>query len=967
MNRTQVCILSFALYVILLSSSCGSGGSSSSNNNQPPSSPQLVSISVAPGTPSLPLGNSQQFTATGTYSDTSTKNLSSSVTWSSSSTAVAAIDSTGLAISKGQGTSTITATSGTISGNTLFTVTAPALVSITVAPSTPSLPLGNSQRFTATGIYSDQSTQNLSSVSWSSSSTAIATIDTTGLATSKSQGTSTITASSGPISGSTLFTITAPTLVSLAVTVPGTLFVGVPQRATAIGTFTDGSQQDVTSTAIWTTGKPFVATVDSAGIVTPVTAGMNTVSANIGAVSAFASFLDLATPRYIYASSSHSDGLSVLTVDPQTSQMRNIPYKPLGNGVFPTGVAVHPTKPWVYVLEAGSKQVTALSVGVNGSLSFISGGPFSTGDTPTAITIDPAGEFLFVANAGSSDTVSAFSIDQNSGMLTAVAGSPFPAGSAPSALLVHPSGNFLYVANRLGSTVSAYSIDSSSGALTSVGAPLATVANPLAITSDPSGNYVYVGGTTISAYSVSPTTGALTAVAGSPFGIIGTFTESLAVDVTGKYLYAGDLVYQTIQEFAISVSTGALAQITGSPLTTCNNPNFLAPDPSGKYLYVSCAGLSAVWAYQIDSSSGTLTKSAQVGILDALTGMAIASGASPVTLASTKAYATNAANQTISIFSIDPTQHTITANGTATVSSPTSLAIDWLDKFLYSADSMSSSITRSLVQPDGSLTSPLSITPIGPGAFPEALAIDPSQRWVFAPENNGYLAMFYLDPVSGLLTPNSISAPGGQLPLSGNPVAAIVQPSGQTLYVANFGSNLIQAFNIDLETGALIQNYKAPYIAGANPTALAIDPSGRFLYAANFGSNDISAYLIAPGLNNLVPVSTTTFPVGPQPIALVVDGSGNFLYVANKGDGTISAFRIDGTSGALTALPNSPFGGSGASSMALDASGRYLYVTSQSAPQTSTYQINADGSLTLLGIAPTGVQTGAIVTNSVVQ
>src|SRR5205814_3084944 len=59
--------------------------------------PALSSIAVTPANPSVPKGLSQQFTATGTYSDSSTRNLSTWVTWGSSQSGVASINSTGLA------------------------------------------------------------------------------------------------------------------------------------------------------------------------------------------------------------------------------------------------------------------------------------------------------------------------------------------------------------------------------------------------------------------------------------------------------------------------------------------------------------------------------------------------------------------------------------------------------------------------------------------------------------------------------------------------------------------------------------------------------------------------------------------------------------------------------------------------------------------------------------------------------
>ncbi len=83
--------------------------------------PNLVSIAVSPANQSVAAGSSQQFTATGTYSDASTGNLTSSAIWSSSNTSVATIASGGLAQMIGTGSSTITARYGSITGTATIT------------------------------------------------------------------------------------------------------------------------------------------------------------------------------------------------------------------------------------------------------------------------------------------------------------------------------------------------------------------------------------------------------------------------------------------------------------------------------------------------------------------------------------------------------------------------------------------------------------------------------------------------------------------------------------------------------------------------------------------------------------------------------------------------------------------------------------------------------------------------------
>jgi Bacterial Ig-like domain (group 2) len=165
----------------------------------------LQSIAVTPASPSIVTPNTQQFTATGTYSDNSTKNITSSVTWKSSNTALATIGATtGLATGVAVGTTQITATQGTVvSPNDSLTVTASTatLQSIAVTPASPSIGIGNTVQFTATGTYSDNSTKNIAtSVTWATSNALFATIGaTTGLATGVAVGTTEITAMLGSV------------------------------------------------------------------------------------------------------------------------------------------------------------------------------------------------------------------------------------------------------------------------------------------------------------------------------------------------------------------------------------------------------------------------------------------------------------------------------------------------------------------------------------------------------------------------------------------------------------------------------------------------------------------------------------------------------------------------------------------------------------------------------------------------
>jgi len=196
--------------------SCGAGDAplQAANSNAP-----LAAISVTPANPQMASHSDLQFIATGIYADHSTQDITAFVSWATYDESIAAISnataSQGLATSMTAGSVTITASLGGITGSASLTVTPATLVSVSIDPTTPSIALGTGRQFTATGIYSDNTTQDLTaSATWSSSDPTVALISNAagsqGLATAVAAGSATVTASSGGISGSTtLTTVTA--------------------------------------------------------------------------------------------------------------------------------------------------------------------------------------------------------------------------------------------------------------------------------------------------------------------------------------------------------------------------------------------------------------------------------------------------------------------------------------------------------------------------------------------------------------------------------------------------------------------------------------------------------------------------------------------------------------------------------------------------------------------------------------
>ncbi len=250
--------------------------------------PSLLSLLVNPPNPLIAAGTTQPFTATGTFSDGSIQNLTASVSWSSSAPSVASIAAGGVANGIVPGQATITATAGSVSNSTTLTVTPAALSAITITPANPTIAAGTTQSFTATGLFSDGSTQDLTaSVSWSSSAPSVATINVSGgLATGLAPGQTTVTASWGSVSNTSVLTVTPAVLISVSVNpVNPSILVGGTQQFTATGTFSDSSTQDLTGSAIWNSSNTNVATISASGLASGLVVGTTTISATDLSVS----------------------------------------------------------------------------------------------------------------------------------------------------------------------------------------------------------------------------------------------------------------------------------------------------------------------------------------------------------------------------------------------------------------------------------------------------------------------------------------------------------------------------------------------------------------------------------------------------------------------------------------------------------------------------------------------------------
>jgi hypothetical protein len=248
----------------------------------------LVSITVAPQSISLTPNHSVQLSATGTFSDSTTRDLTGAVSWATSPAGIVTISPSSLLTAQALGAAIVTATSNALSAADTVTVVAPTLQSISVSPEGIALTPNHSVQLSAKGTFSDGTTQDLTrAVSWLSLPTGIVAISSSGLLTAQALGTTTVSATSNALRAVDTVTVVAPTLQSIFVSPQGiSLTPNHSVQLSAKGTFSDGTTQDLTRAVSWLSSPTGIVAISSSGLLTAQALGTTTVSATSNAVSA---------------------------------------------------------------------------------------------------------------------------------------------------------------------------------------------------------------------------------------------------------------------------------------------------------------------------------------------------------------------------------------------------------------------------------------------------------------------------------------------------------------------------------------------------------------------------------------------------------------------------------------------------------------------------------------------------------
>jgi 6-phosphogluconolactonase len=265
------------------------------------------------------------------------------------------------------------------------------------------------------------------------------------------------------------------------------------------------------------------------------------------------------------------------------------------------------------------------------------------------------------------------------------------------------------------------------------------------------------------------------------------------------------------------------------------------------------------------------------------------------------------------------------------------LKVDPSGKFLYVANSGSDNISAyAITSTNGSLT-PISGSPFGTGMTPVGLSIMASDKFLYvANSGSNNVSAFSLSSSSGVLTRIS----GSPFAAGTKPSSVAISPSSKFVYISNASSNNVSEFTVNATTGALTAISGSPVSAGTAPATLTVDPSGKFLFTGNETSDDVSMFTL-----NTTSGALTTIVPGPTrarnaPVSLVVSSGAtaitytpSYAFVADF-EGGVPTSSMNASSGALTAVKGSPFGGGSPRAIAVSPNGKFVYTANSNGTNT---------------------------------
>jgi uncharacterized protein YjdB len=253
-------------------------GPSTVNAGNPDTVPAkfTLTLTITPPSASVSVGSVVQLTS---KLDSNSVTIFKPVSWATSDSTTVSVTGSGLATALKPGTATVTAVSGGVASSVSFSVSAIAVASVTITPAVDTLQQGTSKQLSATTKDANGNILVGRLVSWSSDNPGAVSVDGTGKVQALTVGSATITALSETKSGTASVVSVYIPVASVTITaLKDTVQVG--KTVTFTATTKDGGGNVLTGRLVtWTSSDTTVAKVNSVGQVTGRTVGVAIITA----------------------------------------------------------------------------------------------------------------------------------------------------------------------------------------------------------------------------------------------------------------------------------------------------------------------------------------------------------------------------------------------------------------------------------------------------------------------------------------------------------------------------------------------------------------------------------------------------------------------------------------------------------------------------------------------------------------
>lgn len=255
---------------------------------------------------------------------------------------------------------------------------------------------------------------------------------------------------------------------------------------------------------------------------------------------------------------------------------------------------------------------------------------------------------------------------------------------------------------------------------------------------------------------------------------------------------------------------------------------------------------------------------------------------------------------------------------------------------------------------------------------PSWVTIHPNHKFLYAVSElgnngreNGAITAFAIDRQTGALKRlNSVSSVGG------GACHVVVDKTGKTLLVANYGAGSVAAFPVadDGHLGqppVLIQHSGSSVDPrrqrGPHAHGVFLSADNRFLFVPDLGLDQVMQYRLDAAKSSIAPNDPpfAKVPPGSGPRHFAFHPNAKYAYVIDEMKSTVTAFNYDAASGTLkemqntSTLPKDFTGEDNSAEIEVDAKGRFLYASNRGHDSITVFAIAKNGRLTPVEYVPT--------------